>query len=66
MIDNINTLEIKVKGVVKEDGGWYLETNDKEYSADILSGIDEILDKSNQKCLHCGDELELIIKIQRC
>ena len=57
--------EIVIKGRVKEDNGWYLEIEKGYYTADILSGIDEILESHNEEVLHYGEEIEIIIKIKR-
>jgi len=56
--------EIIVNGKVQEDNGWYLEIENGYYTADILSGIDEILESHNEEVLHYNDEIEVIIRIK--
>lgn len=63
---NNTNFKINIKGTVQEEHDeWYLETDDKEYNAEILAGIDDILNSNNQEVLHFGDELELTIKVKR-
>ncbi len=56
--------EIIINGKVKEDGGWYLETEDMKYSADLLAGTDEILTANNEEVLHYDEEIEIVIRLK--
>lgn len=58
--------KISIKGkIIFENDNWYLASEDRYYSADLLTGIDEILESNGEDACNNNDEIEVIIKIKR-
>jgi hypothetical protein len=58
--------EFKIEGKVIEceNGDWVLETDKNIYSADLLTGLDEIFVNNNAELLAHNDDIEIIIRVK--